>query len=104
MKAIKYFGAAGISLALLFSACSVEKRRYRPGYNVNKDKKAPVAEANKVPETPTEQTTIILPDYAVPPASADDTVTVGYTNAYGIYIVVGPRPDKKARKKYPMGM
>lgn len=104
MKAIKYFGAAGISLALLFSSCSVEKRRYRPGYSVNTGKKAPVTEANKVPETPTEQTTIILPDYAVPPASADDTVKVGYTNAYSVYVVVGPRPDKKGKKKYPMGM
>ena len=106
MKAIKNIGIVGISLALLLGSCSVEKRRYRPGYSVNTDKKAPTEEPSRVSPPLEEKYTIILPEYAVPPASKEDAtqINTGYTNAYSIYVKVGPRPDKKGKKKYPMGM
>jgi hypothetical protein len=107
MKTIRNISLAAIMATLLLSSCSIEKRRYRPGYSVDTGKKAPKTEANKVTEIPGDKTFIVLPDY-IPPAAKEDSdntdLYTGYTNAYSIYVVVGPRPDKKGKKKYPMGM
>lgn len=108
MKTIRNISIAAVTAALLLSSCSIEKRRYRPGYSVDTGKKAPKTETNKATEMPDDKTFLILPDYIPAAAKEDvdntDVSTPGYTNAYSIYVVVGPRPDKKGKKKYPMNM
>ncbi|UPT68757.1 MAG: hypothetical protein M0D57_09095 [Sphingobacteriales bacterium JAD_PAG50586_3] len=102
MKTIRNISFAAITTALLLSSCSVEKRRYRPGYNVDAGKKTPKTEAAKTPNQADtgDKTVIIIPEYAIPPASKEN-VAVDYTNEYSIYLVVGPRPDKKGKKNTP---
>jgi hypothetical protein len=103
MKTIRNISLAAIMATLLLSSCSIEKRRYRPGYSLDTGRKAPKAETNKVTETPDDKTFIVLPDY-IPVASKEDATEINsrYTSAYSIYVVVGPRPDKKG-KKIPYG-
>jgi ataxin-1/HBP1 module (AXH) protein len=48
MKKTLQFSSFGIILILLFSACSIEKRRYMPGYNVQWNNSKPGTKGNEI--------------------------------------------------------
>jgi hypothetical protein len=121
MKTFKLIGIFAIVTAILFSSCSVEKRRYRKGFNVDKSKKNDKATVkdNSVPNptvtdvVSTPPATAILtksePVKTTPPAKKAEPAPAKTDNKalntnYEFKVVVGPRPDKKGKKKYPMNM
>lgn len=97
MKNIKSIIAAAIAVSILFSACSVEKRRYRKGYNVETKSKKPKAEntdTKLVNSEPPTTTTTATPTTVIP-ATTTTTAPAGVNNNYTFTVKVGPRPDKK---------
>ena len=65
MKRFKLLASATLSLTLLLTACSVEKRHYTKGYNVEWNKTAPKAEAqtakNNLKAVGTQQVYVFKP-------------------------------------------
>lgn len=118
MKAIKLIGIVAIAASITFSSCSVEKRRYRKGYNVNKDKKDDKVDAKAsntkttaepakpaepvVTNTPVENTTAPAATTKVETPAPVYTGDKKINTDYNFKVVQGPRPDKKGKKKYPM--
>lgn len=111
MKTIKNIIIASVIATLLFTSCSVERRRYRKGYNVEtKSKKTKTETTNN-----TAESNVSMPD--PPPAKVEEpsktevnsstanpkTIETpkqtienkGTNNSYSFSVVVGPRPDKK---------
>lgn len=111
MKTIKNIIAAGLAVTILFSACSVEKRRYRKGYNVESKTKKPKEEPAKVETTSpsndnVQSTTTVEPALATYTGTVDTltnsnqpvvtpAATTATNNSYTFSVKVGPRPDKK---------
>lgn len=116
MKAVQLIGIVAIAASITFSSCSVEKRRYRKGYNVNKDKKddkvdAKASKTTTEPVKPAEPVVVNTPvEKTTAPAATTkvETPAPAYTGdkkintEYNFKVVQGPRPDKKGKKKYPM--
>lgn len=104
MKAINTIVVLSIVAVLAFSSCNIEKRRYRKGYNITKDKDAPksdVRETKAEPEKPAEQTKIATVTQSKPEKKAKvvqpkpQKIDTKASTEYSFQIVVGPRPDKK---------
>lgn len=121
MKTFKLIGILAITMAFLLSSCGVEKRRYRKGYNVDKTKKNEKSDVKDTDITtkvepaktgpvvtpvvtpPINNTTASAPSKKTEPTPAY-TGTKPLNTEYDFKVVVGPRPDKKGKKKYPMNM
>jgi hypothetical protein len=90
MKAIKLVVCICVAIVLLFASCSVEKRRYHKGYNVESRNKAP-----KTEEKPEITVTTPEMDQTIAPVIPG---TISYltdvNTSYNFKVVVGPRPDK----------
>jgi len=110
MKIIKTIIVASIAVTILFSACAVEKRRYRKGYNVEAKSKKPKSETTETKaETATTPTATTTTPAATTPATTVNTTPApttataptttvapsGINTSYKFSVVVGPRPDKK---------
>jgi hypothetical protein len=117
MKAVQLIAIAAIAASITFSSCSVEKRRYRKGYNVKKDKKddkvdakASTTKTTTEPTKPAEPVVVNTPVKTTAPVVTTkvETPAPAYTGdkkintEYNFKVVQGPRPDKKGKKKYPM--
>ena len=107
MKTVKFIGALAMVMAILFTSCGVEKRRYRKGFNVKKDskeEKSDIKDTGTGTKTEPAKTTTTV---ATPEKKAEQPVTTKVSGTNGTYefkVVEGPRPDKKGKKKYPMNM
>lgn len=111
MKTIKNIIAASVIATLLFTSCSVEKRRYRKGYNVETKSKKPKEEAAKEPvvvKEPAPAEPVVIEEQPKNVEERATTVTTqppmenkqsveanGTNNTYSFSVKVGPRPDKK---------
>lgn len=107
MKTIKFIVALAIVMAILFTSCGVEKRRYRKGYNVDKTKKNEKADVKDPVVTTTTTPPANTTTTTAPAKKADTPATTTVSSSSGTYtfkVVEGPRPDKKGKKKYPMNM
>lgn len=91
MKAIKLVICLCVAIVLLFASCSVEKRRYRKGYNIESRKKAPKAD-----EKPAVTVTTPDMDQTIAPEAPESmSASTDVNTSYNFKVVVGPRPDKK---------
>lgn len=101
--------ALALALIVLFSACSVEKRHYRPGFHVGGNAKAPKTEVKKAEPADLKQQAVVIDKQApavVPStysASNDAPTTVVATPAQtkAAERVVTTTPATKAETKLP---
>lgn len=89
MKKFNLLASAALSLTLLFTACSVEKRHYTKGYNVNWNKSAPKAEVQSaqnnakpidVKQVETPQAGEVAQNTAATTTLSNNTTTVADVN------------------------
>ena len=117
MKNAKALLVLVLLVSMLATSCQIEKRRYRKGFNVGKNaknEKSAVKDNGKsndavvastpepVKTTPVTQptTTTQAPKATAPANKGNEKVNTEYS----FTVKIGPRPDKKGPKKYPMGL